>query len=150
MRCSAVTSRTTRPIDVEAIRAEVRAFADLDLAALRAAWSCRYGTPPRMRSKDLFARLLAWRIQADAFGGLDSATRRVLERQELPLRPAPLPPGSRLSREYQGMRYDVEVTEHGFVHAGITYGSLSAIARVITGTRWNGPRFFGLRRSSIR
>lgn len=101
-----------------------------------------------MRSTELLSRLLAWRIQADAFGGLDAATIRFL--RSSPGTPAPrsLMPGTRLAREWQGLRHEVEVLEEGFRHQGTTYRSLSEAARAITGTRWNGHRFFGLRPKS--
>jgi hypothetical protein len=129
----------------ERIAQEVRALAWLDLAGLRDEYRRRYGEPPKMRSKELLARLLAWKIQADAFGGLDATTIRMLKmEQQRPLTPA-LAPGTRLAREWQGRRHEVEVLEEGFRYHGGTYGSLSEVARLITGTRWNGLRFFGLR-----
>jgi hypothetical protein len=103
-----------------------------------------------MRSTELLARLLAWKIQADAFGGLDAATIRILKSDSLP-KPKPLlHPGTRLSREWQGRRYEVEVLEQGFGLGGATYRSLSEVARFITGTRWNGLRFFGLREATAK
>jgi hypothetical protein len=124
---------------------EVRALEALDLHGLRDEWRKRYGTPPRMRSRELLARLLAWRIQSDAFGGLDAATIRLLT-SDRPIHPKPsLAPGTRLMREWQGRRHEVDVLEEGFRYSGADYRSLSQIARAITGTRWNGLRFFGLR-----
>jgi hypothetical protein len=98
-----------------------------------------------MRSRELLARLLAWRIQADAFGGLDAATVRLLETRQLPAPQPQLHAGIRLSREWLGKRHDVEVLENGFRYGDREYRSLSEVARTITGSRWNGPRFFGLR-----
>ena len=129
----------------ERITAEVRALAALDLRALRDEWRRRYGDPPKMRSRELLARLLAWRIQADAFGGLDATTIRLLKSEHLPPPRPSLAPGTRLTREWQGRRHEVEVLEKGFRYTGSNYRSLSEVARVITGTRWNGLRFFGLR-----
>ncbi len=129
----------------ERITKEVRALEALDLHGLRSEWRKRYGDPPKMRSKTLLARLLAWRIQADAFGGLDATTIRLLKSDHLPPPKPALPPGSRISREWQGRRHEVDVLEKGFRYAGTEYRSLSEIARSITGTRWNGLRFFGLR-----
>jgi hypothetical protein len=127
------------------ITAEVRALECLDLRGLREEWRKRYGEPPKMRSTELLARLLAWRIQADAFGGLDAATIRLLKSDTLPPPKPALTQGDRLWREWQGRRHDVDVLENGFRYAGADYRSLSEVARVITGTRWNGLRFFGLR-----
>lgn len=127
------------------ITAEVRALEALDLHGLRDEWRRRYGEPPRMRSRELLARLIAWRIQADAFGGLDATTIRLLKSDKLPPPPPMLAPGTRLSRDWLGRCHEVVVLEQGFRYAGSEYRSLSEVARVITGTRWNGLRFFGLR-----
>lgn len=124
---------------------EVRALEALDLHGLRNGWRQRYGDPPKMRSRELLARLLAWRIQADAFGGLDAVTIRLLRSGRLPPPKPSLAPGTRLAREWQGRRHEVDVLESGFQYAGRHYRSLSEVARTITGTRWNGLRFFGLR-----
>jgi len=125
---------------------EVRALTALDLTGLRASWQRHgYGELPRMRSKELFARLLAWRIQEDAFGGLDAATIRMLKSDKLPSPKPFLEPGARLAREWQGRRHEVDVLTKGFRYNGADYRSLSEVARTITGTRWNGLRFFGLR-----
>ena len=127
------------------ITEEVRAVEALDLHGLRDEWRKRYGQPPKMRSRELLARLLAWRIQAEAFGGLDAATIRLLTSDNPPPPKPTLAPGTRLSRDWQGRRHEVDVLEEGFRYAGSDYRSLSQIAREITGTRWNGLRFFGLR-----
>ena len=129
----------------ERITQEVRALEALDLHGLRDEWRKRYGNPPKMRSRELLARLLAWRIQADAFGGLDATTIRLLKADRLPPAKPQLTAGTRLTREWLGRRHDVDVLELGFRYADADYRSLSEVARVITGTRWNGLRFFGLR-----
>lgn len=126
--------------DLEAIAAE-------DLPALRARWQRQYGPPPRLRSVLVLRLVLAWRLQADSCGGLDAATRRLI-RSAPAGRESALAPGSVLSREWQGRVYRVEIAEKGFIHDGRHWKSLSQIARHITGTRWNGPRFFGLREVS--
>jgi hypothetical protein len=93
--------------------------------------------------------MLAYRIQEDAFGGLDRDTAKLLDRLARGEKPSELnrrlKAGTVLVREYQGERHTVTVTTEGFVWRDTTYSSLSMIAHVITGTRWNGPRFFGLR-----
>lgn len=124
---------------------EVRALEALDLHGLRDEWRRRYGNPPKMRSRELLARLLAWRIQADAFGGLDATTVRLLKVDKLPPPRPTLAPGTRLVRDWQGRRHEIDVLEKGFRYDGSNYRSLSEVARTITGTRWNGLRFFGLR-----
>lgn len=129
----------------ERITAEVRALEALDLQGLRDEWRRRYGDPPKMRSRELLARLLAWKIQVDAFGGLDAATIRMIRSDRPPSPKLALAPGTRISREWQGRPIQVDVLENGFRFGGADYRSLSEVARVITGTRWNGLRFFGLR-----
>jgi hypothetical protein len=103
-------------------------------------------------------RLLAYRVQADAFGDLDKATARFLDQVADGGKKASasvalqqnrvLKPGTLLRREWQGVLHSVSVVEHGFTWNGTSYRSLSEVARAITGTRWSGPRFFGLRQSS--
>jgi hypothetical protein len=124
---------------------EVRALAGLNLEGLRAEWRRRYGPPPRLRSSDLLAHLLAWRIQSDAFGGLDAATKRTLKAPAIAARAPSLCPGMRLEREWKGIKHSVEIVDGGFRWEGQTYASLTMAARAITGGKWNGPRFFGLR-----
>lgn len=130
-----------------AIEDEVEALEGLDLEELRAAWRRRYGPPPRMRSTELVRLMLAWRMQAEALGGgLGSEVRRDLRRPVSEKVRAVPSGGTRLTREWQGVRHEVTALEEGgFHYAGARYQSLSQIARLITGARWNGPRFFGLR-----
>jgi hypothetical protein len=98
-------------------------------------------------------RELAWALQANAFGGLNSMTERRLKQIADSLDRGEaitskirrdLPPGVVLTREWKGVVHTVTVTTEGFQHLGRRYASLSDIARAITGTRWSGPRFFGL------
>lgn len=125
---------------------QVRALEALNLEALRDEWRRRFGAPPGLRSVDLLRRLLAWKIQAEAYGDLDPDVRRRLRsKSPTPKTETGLRPGARVIREWQGKRYEVDIVDGGFLHAGERYTSLSQIARAITGTRWNGPRFFGLR-----
>ena len=127
---------------------EVGALAGLDLEGLRAAWRTRYGAPPPLRSVALLRLMLAWRLQAEAFGGLDRESRRQLKRRgTLEAEGLALGAGTRLRREWQGRIVEVEIEASGFRWQGTLYPSLSAAATAIAGTRWNGPRFFGLRKS---
>lgn len=126
------------------IAAELEQIASENLEQLRARWRRSWGEPPRLRSVALLRRLIAWRLQTEAFGGLDAGTRKLLRGGAIgPERL--ITSGTVLTREWKGVRYRVEVSEDGFLHAGERWTSLSEIARSITGTRWNGPRFFGLR-----
>jgi hypothetical protein len=135
-----------RVSDAANVSDEVRALEGLGLDSLRAAWRAHFGAPPKLRSPELLRLALAWRIQSDALGGLDRDTRAGLRRASVPTKAPPaLSIGVRLAREWQGLRHEVVVVEGGFLHHGKTYKSLSQIARSITGSRWNGPRFFGLR-----
>jgi Protein of unknown function (DUF2924) len=90
-----------------------------------------------------------YRIQEEAFGGLDRETRKLLDRLAKGEKPNDLgrrlKAGTVLLREYQGERHTVTVVSNGFLWREKTYSSLSSIAEAITGTNWNGPRFFGLR-----
>lgn len=115
------------------------------LEELREEWRCqKFGEVPRLRSPDLLRRIIGWRIQSAAHGGLDRRTQRILAGRDGG-REQRLRPGTVLVREWMGQRYEVHVTAGGYVWSGRTFDSLSAVARAITGTRWNGPRFFGLR-----
>lgn len=120
----------------------------MSLAELRTLWSQHFGTPPELRSTDLMRLVLSWRLQARVHGGLDAAMRRKLRRKTMadPASAIALEIGSVLHREWQGKAYEVEVVDSGFRWNGQTHASLSAVATAITGTRWNGPRFFGLRK----
>ena len=124
---------------------EVRALEAATLEDLRTVWRRRkWGAPPKMRSVELLRMIIAWRIQSAAYGGIDAATRQRLRSSSIPRTPNP-PVGTRVTREYRGVLYHVEILEAGVSYAGQSYGSLSEVARLITGTRWNGPKFFGLR-----
>ncbi|MDX2211095.1 MAG: DUF2924 domain-containing protein [Sphingopyxis sp.] len=132
-----------------AVRDTVAAIAAMPLAELRAEWERRYGAAPRHRSAELLRCVLAWRVQADALGGFDTMTLKLLARDDAPLN---LPPvaGMRLAREWAGKVHEVVVLDKGIVYAGKRWRSLSQVARHITGMSWNGPRFFGLRGTIAR
>lgn len=134
-------------IDESAITLVIRALERLDLQALRQAWAQRYGAPPKLRSPELLRLMLAWRIQAAAFGGLDAATRRRLRqgRRAATLRDDRLGNGARIVREWHGIDHVVEAVAEGYRWEERIYPSLSAAAFAITGIKRNGPAFFGLR-----
>jgi len=136
--------------DPAAIEAEIERIRSLGVDELRKQWRMTFGSiPPRALTKDLIARMITYRLQEEAFGGLDRATIKLLDRlarggkAELNRR---LKAGTVLVREYRGERHTVTVMPDGFVWRDTTYGSLSTIARAITGTAWSGPRFFALAR----
>ena len=118
----------------------------LDLQDLRTFWRERFGLPPPLRSEPIMRQLLAWRVQTQVLGGLDADTRRALGRTG-PVQPEgkQLGVGARLTRIWKGREVTVVVEEKGFRWNGRLFPSLSAAASAIAGSRWNGPRFFGLR-----
>ena len=129
--------------------ADIIRLTDLSLSELRKEWQRCFGPAPEHRAGDLLRRVLAWRIQAEAYGVLDATSKRLLLKGDSDLRPNPQP-GMRLAREWAGRRHEAVVIEGGVIYEGQKYGSLSEVARRITGRRWNGPRFFGLRGANIR
>jgi hypothetical protein len=143
-----------RSPDRVAIEAEIDRVRSLGLDALRSLWRKTFRSPPPLAfTKDLMARFLCWHIQEQALGGLDARTAKLLDGLARGERPTPerrLKLGTVLVREYQGERHTVTVVPGGYDWHETTYASLSTIARAITGTAWNGPRFFGLRTSATR
>ena len=141
--------------DVNAvIEAELERLHSMQIVELRALWRAKFKSDsPKAFGPDLLRRSIAYKIQEDAYGGLDRATTRLLKtlmvqfakskgRIVLPRR---IKPGAILVRHRKGQSHRVTVLENGFAYQGKAYESLSEIARLITGTRWNGPKFFGLR-----
>jgi hypothetical protein len=143
-----------KPVD-PAVEAEVDRLVTMPIAQLRVRYREVFRTePPKAFGPDLLRRSIAYRIQEKAYGGLSRPAQRLLDqlvkayaakpggRLELPRR---IKPGSGLVRQWKGKSYRVMMLADGFAYDGQTYPSLSEIATLITGTRWNGPRFFGLR-----
>ena len=136
--------------------AELLHLDGLGLVELRALWAKELGTPPIIASTEVTRRWLAWELQAARLGGFDAATRRRLRQlaksakaelaiagpQSTPI----LKPGTVLVRDWGDATHRVTVLDVGFSWAGRTWKSLSEIASTITGTRWSGPRFFGLKK----
>lgn len=122
----------------------------MDRAALITTWSNLFGTPaPKSLSQQFLRRFLTFEVQARRSTGLPTAFVATLEQQAARMRvlgskPAPKP-GGRLLREWNGATHVVEVTGDGYIWKGQRHRSLSAVARAITGARWSGPRFFGLK-----
>jgi Protein of unknown function (DUF2924) len=143
-----------RPVD-RAVEAELDRLALMPIAQLRVRYREVFrSAPPKAFGPDLLRRSIAHRIQEKAYGGLSRSAQRLLDqmmkayaakpsgRIVLPRR---IKPGSVLVREWKGKSHRVMVLADGFAYDGMTYNNLSEIAGLITGTRWNGPRFFGLR-----
>jgi hypothetical protein len=133
------------------VRAEVETLRSLGKDELRARWTTMFGkAPPPALTKDLLGRMIAWRIQEQFYGGHSRATLKLLDRlargetAKASTEPR-LRPGTVLMREHRGVRHTVTVTSDGFIWRDESFSSLSAVARAITGTSWNGRRFFGLR-----
>ena len=133
---------------------EIAALSSMSYAELHAAWHkhLRYPAPKKL-GRALLELGIAWKLQQRAQGGLSAATKRRLDELTRTLatksdlareRTTALKPGARLIREWGGATHEVLVMEEGFLWCGRTWASLSSIAREITGTRWSGPRFFGL------
>ena len=157
MRRSGSVARGPTKVSLEEEIAHLRG---LKLKGLRARWLSVTGqeAPPHLSRHLLFA-IVAYRIQAEALGDLDAETLRLLKKigsarsgtEVVPLtgaydqRRQELLPGTILTREWNGQTHRVMVVKEGFAWEDRTYDSLSKIAYAITGTKWNGPRFFGLR-----
>jgi hypothetical protein len=128
-------------IDLEA---ELERIAAMNINELRSLWREREGRePPSGFSRDLIARALAYAIQEEQLGGLSPELKKLLANPDAEP-PRRIKAGSVIVREYAGARHEVFVVADGFSWQGRVYPSLSAIAKEITGTRWNGWRFFGL------
>ena len=153
------TGRRRRLSPKASIEDEIAQLRDLDLKGLRVYWRNAFGKPaPEHLTRYLLFRVIAYRLQANRFGDLDAETLKVLKQaagQEGPpvsknlarldqRRFAP-PPGTVLVREWDRKSHRVMVMPDGFAWNGETFDSLSEIAFAITGTKWSGPRFFGLR-----
>jgi hypothetical protein len=152
-RNRAISSETSVDVEITHLRG-------LDLKGLRARWQSVFQRPaPGHLPRHLLFAILAYRIQADRFGDLDHQTRQLLDRTDpketragmsarllkLDQKGSELTPGTVLVREWDRRSQRVMVMSDGFAWNGQSYESLSKVAFAITGTRWNGPRFFGLR-----
>jgi Protein of unknown function (DUF2924) len=141
--------------DRKTLDVEIADLRDLDVGALRTRWHTVFGRRPSPHlPRHLLFRVLAYQLQANQLGDLDGESRRLLDRSGSPeqagqraveLDRHALPPGTMLTREWKGQMQWVAVLADGFAWNGRTYPSLSKVAFAITGTRWNGPKFFGLR-----
>ena len=142
-----------RFVDPAAVAAEIERVRSLSGHALRRRWQAVFGrSAPEHLTADLLRRMIANRIQEEAFGTCDRATLKTLDgladRISQPERNLKI--GTVLVRDYRGRRHTVTVERDGYVWEGQPYSSLSAIARAITGTAWSGPRFFALKSAAER
>jgi hypothetical protein len=136
----------------------INALNDLDSDALRALWITHFGCAPPLRARrSLLIDCLAYRTQEQAFGGLALSTRSHLRKLATDISEGKKPvvlfqpsikPGTRLIRSWGGQTHEVQVLIDGFTYRDIRYANLSEIARKITGSRWSGPLFFGLRQKA--
>jgi hypothetical protein len=137
------------------ISAKVKELPKLRTQKLRELWQEFFAKPPHPKlRRELMIPILAYQIQENAYGGLKPSTRKRLERLTAELDRNPranlqtgpqIKAGTKLIRHWQGQRHEVLASEEGFDYRGQRYRSLSKIARGITGTRWSGPLFFGLK-----
>jgi Protein of unknown function (DUF2924) len=157
MRKKRRNGRATAKTSVED---EIVHLRGLDLKGLRARWQSVLQRPaPDHLPRHLLFAIIAYRIQADRFGELDHETRQLLDRigpketgaamsarlASFDQKRTELTPGTVLVREWDRRSQQVMVMSDGFAWNGQTYDSLSKVAFAITGTNWNGPRFFGMR-----
>ena len=140
----------------EPILARLGALKAMSVNELKAEWQALYDAPAPNNSRNFLEGRLAYRIQELTYGGPDKQTRRLLDlladevdgtltRKAQIADPRNPVVGTKLIREWDGVAHTVTVLKDGFEWGGQRYKSLSAVARTITGTRWNGYRFFGLR-----
>jgi hypothetical protein len=141
-------------IDPQAVEQEVAVLGGLPVDALRERWAQLFGgPPPKSLRREFLIKACAYQIQVKAFGGLSVATRRRLKAiaegartgEAVPISGSlRIKPGTRLVRAWGGKVHTVTAVPKGFEYQGQRYRSLSAIAKAITGTSWNGRVFFGV------
>ena len=144
-----------RRIDAGRLASELAGLPGLDRPALLEKWRALYGTEPPGKVRDNFLiRTIGYRMQELVLGGLKPATHRFLENaaeenssgKRISVPAVSVKPGTRLLREWHGITYEVLVTEDGVQCNSKHYRSLSELAHVITGAKWSGPLFFGLKK----
>ena len=155
-RASGIATRTS-------VEDEIAHLRGLDLKGMRARWQSVFGgSAPVHLPRHLLLAIIAYGLQADRFGDLDQETRQMLDRTDaaesgsvtsarlmsFDQKRTELTPGTVLAREWDRKSHRVMVMANGFAWNGQTYDSLSKVALAITGTKWNGPRFFGFARRS--
>jgi hypothetical protein len=145
----------------DSVLAQLTALPGKSTAELKQLWRELYDREPPSFNRDYLVKRLAYRIQELAYGGLSARAEAKLDRLiaeedlrvkgKLPMRKGDRPiVGTRLVRQWKGVEHTATVLADGYEYQGRPYRSLSAIARAITGTRWNGRLFFGVRRAVTR
>jgi hypothetical protein len=147
-----------RERDEAALEAEIERLPDLGHDELRKRWKLLFGhAAPKSLRRKFMARAIAYQMQVLAYGGLSAATKRRLREianaisngdRDNAFSGFQIKPGTQLIREWQNTTHTVMVLDEGFALDGRTYNSLSAIAKAITGTNWNGYAFFGIKRAA--
>lgn len=140
-----------RSMDRGGLARELAGLSSLDRQQLLKRWRSLYGVDaPAKISQQLLVRAIAYKLQEQSLGGLKPATRKYLAAvlqgsvASAPASPA-IKPGTRLIREWHGRIHEVVITDTGVQYNEKAYGSLSEVARIITGVKWSGPAFFGLK-----
>ena len=139
----------------EKISARMAELTKLDRSGLRVSWQRAFdNAPPHFLSMLFMRKALIWDAQCKLYGGVPANLKRALKSAADGKTPRAVPapslrPGTQLVREWNGRSHHVDVTEDGYRYNGETHKSLSAIALLITGTIWSGPRFFGLTRVTV-
>jgi hypothetical protein len=138
------------------VHEQLNSLPQMERAALQLLWVELFGKPPNPRlRRELLVMVLTYRVQEKAYGGLKPSTRKKLlayaegftkDKEVVPKQVRATKPGTRIVREWGGKLHEVVVVDSGFTYDGQKYRSLSEIARQITGTRWSGPMFFGLKK----
>lgn len=146
--------------DAVSLEAEIGRLPELGLAELRARWKTLYGRPaPKFFRRKFLVRAVAYQMQVKAYGGLSEATKRRLREIAAAARDGTfdaatveprIKPGTKLIRTWKKVTHEVMVLDDGYAWNGARYSSLSTIAKTITGTSWNGWKFFGLKRAAPR
>ena len=142
--------------DVKIVTRQLAVLSQMDVKELQEKYAELYGYETKLTSIQSLRRRLAYRIQEVYYGGLSKEEKESLEQRarrdplanldNVKLPPGMIPRGTRFSREWHGKVYEVIATGQGtYEYAGCTYRSLTAITQAITGTKWNGKKFFGIR-----
>jgi hypothetical protein len=148
-----------RAKDDAVLEAEIARLRDLGLDELRARWKAQFDHPaPKSLRRNFLAKAVAYQMQVEAYGGLSEATKRRLREIAAAVRRGDANaagvgnrtrPGTQMIRQWKDKTHTVTALDDGFEWDGQVYKSLSAIAKAITGTNWNGFAFFGINRAPL-